>query len=79
MQKYGTKKVRKYGTLIFMFIMVDPPTVKAGSEVAMRIVNHHLAPNERAGTGGQSGQRDILGDRRKYLTEKRRREKKWRR
>ena len=48
-----------------MFIMVDPPAVKTGSEVAMRFVNHHLAPNERAGTrggqgqSGQSGQRGI--------------------
>ena len=56
------KNMQKYGTLIFMFIMIDPPAVKTGSEVAMRFVNHHLAPNERAGTRGgqgQSGQRGI--------------------
>ena len=40
------KSMQKYGTLIFMFIMVAPTAVKTGSKVTMRFVNHHLAPNE---------------------------------
>ena len=33
------KSMQKYGTLIFMFIMVAPTAVRTGSEVAMRFVH----------------------------------------
>ena len=39
------KNMQKYGTLIFMFIMVDPPAVKTRSEVAMRFVNEKALVN----------------------------------
>ena len=49
------KNMQKYGTLIFMFIMIDPPAVKTGSEVVMRFVNHHLAPTSGQAQGEDRG------------------------
>ena len=72
----------KFRTVTYFEISLDPPALKArsngASAAAKRMIGHHLAANNRGGQrqSGHRDMRDIPGDRRLALLQKRRREKK---
>ena len=72
----------KFRTVTYFEISLDPPALKArsngASDAAKRMIGHHLAANNRGGQrqSGHRDMKDIPGDRRSVLLEKRRREKK---
>ena len=72
----------KFRTVTYFEISLDPPALKArsngASDAAKRMIGHHLAANNRGGQrqSGPRDMKDIPGDRRLALLQKRRREKK---
>ena len=72
----------KFRTVAYFEISLDPPALKArsngASDAAKRMIGHHLAANNRGGQrqNGPRDMKDIPGDRRLALLQKRRREKK---